>query len=196
MTGVVGRVKRKNRKVAPTSAPTAGPSRAAAMITGMCIVVALPAGVGAGMNPIQGTGPLPIRTAPGAAVHPALAPGAQRFEAAFAAGKIEPSWLITGYHSAASVTVAQWWLPLAAALAAAALAWWRLGGENAAPAAAAVAGTLTNTVGVLTLMVVFGYIPAGAAFVIGATHGLPEVILAVLIAVPVYRAVSLARARG
>ncbi len=132
----------------------------------------------------------------GAAVYTILGPGAQRFEAAFAGGKIEASWLIDAYHGIAAVTGAQWWLSLAAGLAAAALAWWLLGGENAAPAAAAVAGTLTNTVGVLTLMVVFGYIPAGAAFVIGATHGLPEVILAVTITVPVYRAVSLARTRG
>ncbi|MDR7571694.1 MAG: ECF transporter S component [Armatimonadota bacterium] len=132
----------------------------------------------------------------GAAIYTILGPGAQRFEAAFAAGKIEPSWLIAGYHAVASVAVAQAWLPLAAGAAGAALAWWLLGGENAAPAAAAVAGTLTNTVGVLTLAVAFGYLPAGAAFVVGATHGLPEVVLAVAITVPVYRAVALARRRG
>lgn len=132
----------------------------------------------------------------GASAYTILGPGAQRFETAFAGGKIEPSWLITGYHAIASVTAAQLWLPIAAGLAAAALAWWLLGGENAAPAAAAVAGTLTNTVGVLTLAVLFGYIPSGAAFVIGATHGLPEVVLAVVITVPVYRAVALARKRG
>ena len=63
-------------------------------------------------------------------------------------------------------------------------------GENAASAAAAVAGTLTNTVGVLSLMVAYGFIPAGAAFVIGATHGLPEVLLAVIVTVPVVRAVT------
>lgn len=132
----------------------------------------------------------------GAAVYTILGPGAQRFETAFAAGRIEPSWLITGYHGVAAVTTAQAWLPIVAGLAAAALAWWLLGGENAAPAAAAVGGTLTNTIGVLTLAVLFGYIPAGAAFVIGATHGLPEVILAVVITVPVYRAVALARRRA
>jgi len=132
----------------------------------------------------------------GSAIYTILGPGARRFEAAFAGGTIEASWLINAYHTAAAATAAQAWLALGAGVAAAALAWWLLGGENAAPAAAAVAGTLTNTVGVLTLMVVFGYIPAGAAFVIGATHGLPEVMLAVLIAVPVYRAVTRARRRG
>lgn len=71
-----------------------------------------------------------------------------------------------------------------------------LGGENAAPATAAVAGTLTNTVGVVALMVVFRSIPAGAAFVIGATQALPEVIIATAITVPVCRAVWRSRARG
>lgn len=132
----------------------------------------------------------------GAGIYTILGPGAQRFEAAFTAGKIQSTWLVNAYHTLASVTAPQIWLALGAGLVAAALAYWLLSGENAAPAAAAVAGTLTNTVGVLTLMVVFGYIPAGAAFVIGATHGLPEVILAVVIAVPVYRAVTLARMRG
>ncbi len=130
-----------------------------------------------------------------AAIFTILGPGAQRFEAAFLAKKIESTWLIGGYHAIAAVTAGRLWLALAAALAAGVLAYVLLSGDNAAPAAAAVAGTLTNTVGVLVLMVVFGFIPAGAAFVIGATHGLPEVLLAVVITVPVYRAVSLARGR-
>jgi len=130
----------------------------------------------------------------GAGVFTILGPGAQRFETAFAAKKIEPTWLINAYHTVAAVTSGQLWLTLAAGVAVAVLAYWLLSGANAAPAAAAVAGTLTNTIGVLTLMVLFGFIPAGAAFVIGATHGLPEVLLAVVITVPVYRAVSAARA--
>ncbi|TMI74654.1 MAG: ECF transporter S component [Bacillati bacterium ANGP1] len=132
----------------------------------------------------------------GAGVFTILGPGAQRFETAFAAKKIEPTWLINAYHTVAAVTSGQLWLSLAAGVAVAVLAYWLLSGANAAPAAAAVAGTLTNTVGVLTLMVLFGFIPAGAAFVIGATHGLPEVLLAVVITVPVYRAVSAARERN
>jgi len=132
----------------------------------------------------------------GAAVYTILGPGAVRFEAAFAAKQVEATWLVTAYHVVASVTAPNYILALLGGTAAAVLAWWLLAGENAAPAAAAVAGTLTNTIGVLTLMVLFGFIPAGVAFVIGATHGLPEVVLAVLITVPVYRAVRLARQRG
>ncbi len=132
----------------------------------------------------------------GAGIFTILGPGAARFEEAFAAGKIAPSWLIAAYHAVASVTAIRPWLSAGAGAAAAGLAYAALGGPNAAPAAAAVAGTLTNTVGVLTLMVAFGYIPAGAAFVIGATHGLPEVVLAVVVTVPVYRAVEAARGRG
>ncbi len=131
-----------------------------------------------------------------AGVFTILGPGAQRFETAYAAKKIEPTWLIDAYHAVAAVTAGQVWLSLTVGVAAAILAYGLLSGDNAAPAAAAVAGTLTNTIGVLTLMVVFGFIPAGAAFVIGATHGLPEVLLAVVITVPVYRAVSLARGRS
>ncbi len=132
----------------------------------------------------------------GAGIFTILGPGAQRFEGAFAAGKITPTWLISAYHVLARATAPQLAVALGAGIAAGALAYWLLAGENAAPAAAAVAGTLTNTVGVLSLMVAFGFVPAGAAFVIGATHGLPEVILAVLITVPVYRAVSRSRARA
>jgi uncharacterized membrane protein len=132
----------------------------------------------------------------GAVIFTILGPGAARFEAAYRAGKVTPTWLITAYHTVAATTAPQPGLYLAAALVAALAAYWLLGGENAAPAAAAVAGTLTNTVGVLSLMVALGFIPAGAAFVIGATHGLPEVLLAVVITVPVVRAVSSAREKG
>ena len=132
----------------------------------------------------------------GAFIFTILGPGAARFESAYIAGKIAPTWLNTAYHSVAVVTGPQPWLHVFAALAAAVIAYWLLAGKNAAPAAAAVAGTLTNTVGVLSLMVALGFIPAGAAFVIGATYGLTEMLLAVLITVPVYRAVSSSRERG
>ncbi len=131
----------------------------------------------------------------GAGMFTILGPGAQRFETALAAGKIKPTWLIDAYHAIAAVTALHLWLAVGAGILVVALAYWALADENAAPAAAAVAGTLTNTVGVLSLMVAFGFVPVGAAFVIGATHGLPEVILAVLITVPVYRAVSRSRSR-
>ncbi len=51
--------------------------------------------------------------------------------------------------------------------------------------AAAVAGTLTNTVCVLSLAVLRKYLPLAAAYFVGLTHGIPEIILAVLIVVPV-----------
>jgi len=131
----------------------------------------------------------------GAGVFTILGPGALRFEAAYAAGKIAPTWLIDAYHALAAVTSQRLWLSAGAGLIAGGVAYGLLSGENAAAAAAAVAGTLTNTVGVLSLMVAYGFIPAGAAFVIGATHGLPEVLLAVIVTVPVVRAVA-AAARG
>ncbi len=130
----------------------------------------------------------------GAGIYTILGPGAQRFESAFAAGKIQATWLVDGYHRIAALTAPNLLVGLAAGAVVTLLAYWLLAGENAAPAAAAVAGTLTNTIGVLALMVYFKFIPAGAAFVIGATHGLPEVILAVLLTVPIYRAVR--RSRG
>lgn len=132
----------------------------------------------------------------GAVIFTILGPGAARFEAAYRAGKIAPTWLNTAYHTVVAATAPQPWLYLSAAVTAAVIAYWLLAGENAAPAAAAVAGTLTNTVGVLSLMVALGFIPSGAAFVIGATYGLPEMLLAVLITVPVVRAVSSSRKRG
>jgi uncharacterized membrane protein len=46
----------------------------------------------------------------------------------------------------------------------------------------AISGTLTNTIGVLALAVLRGYIPSwGAAGAIVLTHGIPEVIVAVII---------------
>jgi uncharacterized membrane protein len=129
----------------------------------------------------------------GAGLFTILGPGALRFEGAYAAGKITPTWLIEGYHRVAATTGPSFWIPAVIAILGVALAYFLLRGENAAPAAAAVAGTLTNTVGVLSLLVGFDFIPAGAAFVIGATYGLPEVVLAVLITVPVYREITAMR---
>lgn len=54
-----------------------------------------------------------------------------------------------------------------------------------AAAFAAAAGTLTNTVLVLGMAVVRGYLPAGAAVAVAVTHGLPEIILSILLTVPV-----------
>lgn len=58
-------------------------------------------------------------------------------------------------------------------------------GQAPALAGAAILGTLTNTIGVLGLAVVRGYLAFGAAVSIGLLHGIPEVIVAALITVPV-----------
>jgi uncharacterized membrane protein len=53
---------------------------------------------------------------------------------------------------------------------------------------AAVVGTLTNTVLVLTMIVVRGYLTADVALGIGITQGIPEIIVAVLVTVAVVAA--------
>ncbi|MDR5709109.1 MAG: ECF transporter S component [Armatimonadota bacterium] len=131
----------------------------------------------------------------GAAVYTVLGPGARAFEAAFTGGKVQPSWLVNLYHAVASTAASH---PLAAflgGLGVAALAYLLLRGEAAPVAAAAVVGTLTNTVGVLGLIVwrFPQLMPPGAAVAVGATHGLPEALLAVVVTVPVYRALRSAR---
>jgi uncharacterized membrane protein len=60
--------------------------------------------------------------------------------------------------------------------------------ELLAIGAAAVVGTLTNTVLVLTMIVVRGYLTADVAFGIGITQGIPEIIVAVLVTVAVVAA--------
>lgn len=47
--------------------------------------------------------------------------------------------------------------------------------------AAAVVGTLTNTVLVLTMATLRGYLPANAALTVGVTHGIPEIIVAAIV---------------
>lgn len=60
-------------------------------------------------------------------------------------------------------------------------------------ALAAAFGTITNTAGVLGIAVMRGYLPAPAAWAVAVTHGIPEIVVAVLITALVYR--SLRRAR-
>jgi uncharacterized membrane protein len=50
---------------------------------------------------------------------------------------------------------------------------------------AAAVGTLTNTVLVLTMAVVRGYMAPDVAWVVGVTHGIPEIIVAAIITVAV-----------
>lgn len=47
--------------------------------------------------------------------------------------------------------------------------------------AAAVVGTLTNTVLVLSMATIRGYMPAGVAWGVGVTHGIPEIIVAAIV---------------
>jgi uncharacterized membrane protein len=50
---------------------------------------------------------------------------------------------------------------------------------------AAAVGTLTNTILVLGMAVLRGYMAAGVALTVGVTHGLPEVVVAIIITVAV-----------
>jgi uncharacterized membrane protein len=129
----------------------------------------------------------------GATAYTILGPGAVAFQGAFEAGRVEAGWLASAYHGVAAAMAAQPWIvPVLVGAVVAGVAFAALRGENAAPAAAAVVGSLTNTVGVLGLiMLLYGW-PLGTAILIGATHGLPEALLATLIVVPVYRAVKAA----
>lgn len=53
---------------------------------------------------------------------------------------------------------------------------------------AAACGSLTNTLGVMGLAVMRGYMPAPAAWVVVLTHGIPEMIVAIVITVIICRA--------
>lgn len=61
-------------------------------------------------------------------------------------------------------------------------------GEVLALAVAATVGTLTNTVGVLGIATLRGYMAPGVALGVGVTHGIPEIIVAVIISVAVVTA--------
>ena len=50
---------------------------------------------------------------------------------------------------------------------------------------AAAVGTLPNTILVLGMAVIRGYMAAGVALPVGVTHGLPEVVVAAIITVAV-----------
>lgn len=67
--------------------------------------------------------------------------------------------------------------------------------QYAAPMLAAMAGTLTNTVGVLGLVAWRGYLPPQAAVAVGILHGLPEILVAMILVAAVHRAVARSLAR-
>jgi len=60
-------------------------------------------------------------------------------------------------------------------------------------ALAAALGTFPNTAGVMVLAVVRGYLPKAAAWAIVVTHGIPEIIVAVVITVIASRALRKVR---
>jgi uncharacterized membrane protein len=105
-------------------------------------------------------------------------------------GMIAVLWLLLAvfsYQMAQTIL----WLGIVAGVASTALAivlflWLRR--EDAQIVALAIAagvGSMTNTVLVLTMAVIRGYIPGEAAIGIGITHGIPEVVASAMIAVPV-----------
>lgn len=51
--------------------------------------------------------------------------------------------------------------------------------------AAAILGTLTNTIGVLVIAVLRGYMAPGVAWTVALTHGIPEVIVAAILTVAI-----------
>lgn len=57
--------------------------------------------------------------------------------------------------------------------------------EVVALTASAIIGTLTNTVLVLSMAVLRGYMAPGVALTVGITHGLPEIVVAAIIVVAV-----------
>lgn len=63
-----------------------------------------------------------------------------------------------------------------------------LSGEGAPVIAGALAGSLTNTVGVLGLVTIRGILPPAAAGVVAVVHGLPEAAVAVVFSLMLYRA--------
>lgn len=54
--------------------------------------------------------------------------------------------------------------------------------------ATAVVDTLTNTVGVLAMAVLRGYMAPGVAWTVGLTHGLPEIVVAAILTVAIVAA--------
>ncbi|HHW27899.1 MAG TPA: ECF transporter S component [Firmicutes bacterium] len=58
------------------------------------------------------------------------------------------------------------------------------------PALAAIAGSLTNTVLVLGLIVAFGFLPGKVALTVGIVNGIPEAAAAMILTGLVYRATS------
>ncbi len=65
-----------------------------------------------------------------------------------------------------------------------------LSGEKAPVIAGALAGSLTNTVGVLGMVTLRGILPPTASAVVAVVHGLPEAAVAVLLTLMLYNALK------
>ena len=102
-------------------------------------------------------------------------------------GHLVGSWaVLAGPHALAG------WL---AGVLAALLAWWVLRPAEAPVAIAAMVGSLTNTVGVLGLIVWRFHWPLAVAVLVGVTNGLPEMLLAAVVTTAVVRAARAALPR-
>ncbi len=60
----------------------------------------------------------------------------------------------------------------------------------------ALVGSMTNTIGVLGLTVVFGYLPPAAALSVGVLHGIPEALVAMVLVTLVHSGVRAATRSG
>jgi len=68
-----------------------------------------------------------------------------------------------------------------------------LSGDGAPVVAAAIAGSATNTVGVMGLVVLRGILPLPAASVVAVVHGIPEALVAAVLTLLLYGALSAQR---
>lgn len=97
----------------------------------------------------------------------------------------------TGYWAFRNVAAVWRYLgAVSLGVAASVLAYFAQARFGEGPALAAIAGSLTNTVGVLSLCVFFGYLPVQAAVAVGIMHGIPEALVAAILTGLVYRAAA------
>jgi uncharacterized membrane protein len=184
----------------PTPAGNATISHIPAIIGGILegSVVGLLVGLGFGFASFM-TATIPMFRDPLVAIVPRLFIGVtagwsflllRRADKTVLRGMIGVLWLLLAVFSYQMAQMILW-LGIVAAVVSTALAvvlflWLRR--EDAQIVALAIAagvGSMTNTVLVLTMAVVQGYIPGEAAIGIGITHGIPEVVASAMIAVPV-----------
>ncbi|MEW6724276.1 MAG: ECF transporter S component [Bacillota bacterium] len=98
--------------------------------------------------------------------------------------------IIALFGGLAASPVGLWLMIILVAGGLAYLVWRLTGGDRAAPGLAAIAGTAANTIGVLGLSVIRGYLPAGAAWAVGILHGLPEILVALALVLMLERAIK------